>query len=125
MMKTLTIGLGLVGLFMVTGCASYVDLQNGRALMTEQRSPFGTNGGFMQMQECDKTVDPNSKLVVYEHNCIAKSEWIPVYSQGQGGQILGGALTGLGFGLGSVFSGASGASASSTSSSIATGGKGH
>jgi hypothetical protein len=86
------------------GCASYVDLGNGRALktvMTEDRSPFGTNGGFMQLQECDKTREPNQPtLYNYDKNCTPKSNWIPVSSQGVGGQLVGGALAGVGAAVG-------------------------
>lgn len=106
------IGLAVL-LFSAVACTTVHDLGNGRALktaMTEGRSPFGTNGGFIQLQECDKTLQPKTMFDEYEYdkNCTPKSDWIPVSSQGVGGQIVGGALTGLGFGLGAAFAPVSG-----------------
>jgi hypothetical protein len=116
MLALLVMGFGLVG------CASYVNLDNGKAMrtvVTELRSPFGTNAGFMQLQQCDaKQREGYNYEKLDLTNCQAHSAWIPINSQGQGGQILGGALTGLGFGLGSAFGG------SSTSSSATGGGGG-
>lgn len=118
--------LGLLG-----GCTTYAELGDGkvmRTLVTEERSMFGTNAGFMQLQECKKSPVFNNQTqpTSYEYiDCTPRSGWVAISSQGQGGQVVGGALTGLGFGLGSAFSGATGASSSATSSVVSGGGKGH
>ena len=109
---------------LVSGCASYIDYGDGRYGVTrvsEERSAFGTNGGFMILQNCE------GKPGAYGMNfsdCKNMSDYTPIYSQGVGGQVVGGALTGLGFGLGSVFSGAGGASSSASSSAITAPAKG-
>jgi hypothetical protein len=98
---------------LLVGCSTYAELGQGhvaRTLVSEERSAFGTNMGFSKLQHCEKT--KAGELV----NCTDLSGWQPMYSQGVGGQIVGGALTGLGFGLGSAFSGA-GNTASSVSNS--------
>ena len=118
---------GVVSLLFLAGCASYIDYGGDRYGVTkvsEQRSPFGTNAGFAYMENCKGEHSTQTYELVFT-DCHPVTPLQAISSQGVGGQIVGGALTGLGFGLGSVFSGASGASASSTSSSIATGGKGH
>jgi hypothetical protein len=111
--------LGIPVLFMV-GCSTYAELGQGhvaRTLVSEERSAFGTNMGFSKLQHCEK----NDKGEV--SNCTDMTGWVPMWSQGTGGQVVGGALTGLGFGLGSAFSGASN-SASAVSNAAATAGKG-
>lgn len=110
-----------IGLFLfLTGCSTYADLGQGhvaRTLTSEERSAFGTNMGFAKLQHCEQ--NKAGELV----NCQDMSPWTPMWSQGTGGQIVGGALTGLGFGLGSAFSGVSN-SASSVSNAAASGAKG-
>lgn len=121
----------ILAAFGLGACSSYVDLGNGKAMrtvLTEERSPFGTNAGWMQLQECDKIQDPDWNMPHDKYvNCHPHSVWTPIHSQGQGGQVVGGALTGLGFGLGNAFSGATSSSASSSaaSSSAVSGGRGH
>ena len=88
---------------LLVGCASYADLGNGRYAQTafsENRSPYGTNGGFMRLESC-----PGEKPGLFENRpapkCDPLTEWVPVWSQGQGGQITAGALNTaglLGFG---------------------------
>ena len=124
---------GLLGV--LTACATYIDLGEGRYGVTrvsEDRSPFGTNAGFSYLENCKGTQAPGynyQKLTFSE--CFRVTDVVPIQSQGQGGQIVGGALTGLGFGLGSAFGGSSatssrGASSSSSSSAISgAGGSGH
>ncbi len=92
---------------------------------TEVRSPFGTNVGFVKLEHC--TVKTSRLLFFSDYtNCHAQKDWVSTQSQGQGGQVVSGALVGLGFGLGSAFSGAStNLSTSATSSSISTVTKGH
>ncbi|TSA51347.1 MAG: hypothetical protein D4R44_08150 [Actinobacteria bacterium] len=111
----------VIGL-LVSGCASYIDYGDGRYGVTkvsEQRSPFGTNGGFMHMENCKGEYSQEKFGLVFTE-CHPVTPLTPITSQGVGGQIVGGALTGLGFGLGSAFSGAGGASSSSSSSAITT-----
>ena len=117
-------------LLVLTGCASYIDYGNGRygvARVSEQRSPFGTNAGFTYLDNCEGTqANPGASLEF--RDCHPVTPISVISSQGQGGQVVSGALNGLGFGLGSAFSGvSSGASSTSNavSSATAAGGKGH
>lgn len=116
------LGLGIVSVMLVS-CASYVDIGNGRVMktvVTEERSPFGTNAGFMQLQECEKVLVPGNTKSYDYINCVSKSAWVPINSQGQGGQIVGGALTGLGAGIGGAM-----VDTGSTVIQSVTSGKGH
>lgn len=113
-------------LFLMVGCATHAQLAEdhiARTLVSEERSAFGTNMGFAKLQHCEKKYVENG---FYEPvNCKDLTPWTPMYSQGVGGQIVGGALTGLGFGLGSAFSGAGNAASSvsnSTTNVITKGG---
>mgnify|MGYP001563018027 CR=1 FL=1 len=115
-------------LFLLGGCASYIDYGNGRYGVTkvsEERSLFGTNGGFMFLENCEgKRANPGATLEFTD--CHTMTPLTPIYSQGVGGQLGGGIATGLGFGLGSVFSGATGTTSSAVSNAAATAGsKGH
>jgi hypothetical protein len=84
------------------GCATYNDLGNGRydvTRTTEMRSPFGTNMGFAKVENCEGVrVNPGSSLEF--RDCRPVTDWVPMSSQGQGGQIVSGALTGVGAGVG-------------------------
>lgn len=118
---------------LLVGCSSYVNLGNGKAMrtvVTEEPSLFGTNAGFMRLEQCEATQREGYHYESLElTNCQPNSHWVPIQSQGQGGQIVSGAMIGLGFGLGSAFSGAAGSSSSSSSaassSSSVVRGKGH
>lgn len=120
----------LIAIFalLLSGCSTYADLGQdhvARTLVTEQRSAFGTNMGFAKLQHCEKKYTNTDKTVYELVNCTDLSGWQPMYSQGVGGQVVGGALTGLGFGLGSAFSGAGNAASSisnSTTNVITKGG---
>ena len=111
-------------LLFVAGCATYADLPQdhiARTLVSEQRSPFGTNGGFMKLEHCEKQYD--KQHVFYEPvNCTTIIGWTPISSQGQGGQIVGGALTGVGAAVGGMMVETG---ASVTQSVITAPGKGH
>lgn len=114
-----------------TACATYHDAGNGHyniTKTTEDPHLFGTNMGFARIENCVGTKDPAYPLSSMKFSeCNPVTQWIPMSSQGQGGQIVGGALTGLGFGLGSAFGASSGSSAisSSEATAISGGGKGH
>lgn len=125
--------LGVLGATLLVACSTVASLGDGRYAVTrtsEVRSPFGTNMGWTKLENCAGTYKAGENGVKdWEYSdCKPLSNWTPLGSQGQGGQIVGGALTGLGFGLGSAFSGAGGVSSSSSSSSSASsaaGGGGH
>ena len=113
-------------ILLLTGCSTYAELGQGhvaRTLVSEERSAFGTNMGFAKLQHCEKKYLNTDQMTYELANCMDLSGWVPMWSQGTGGQIVGVALTGLGFGLGSAFSGASN-SASAVSNATATGAKG-
>lgn len=130
-----------VALSLVTlvGCHSAFDLGGGRYVVTqstEQRSPFGTNMGFARAVMCDAPAIPEDGIMPIfpdakdYRNCQAVTDWMPLGSQGQGGQIVGGALMGIGIGVaGSIAEGASasatGGSASSSSIAVSGAAKGH
>jgi hypothetical protein len=85
----------------IGGCASYADLGNGRyakTVLSEERSPFGTNGGFVQLQDCKGEKEHWYSFRTYS-DCQPITAWVPVSSQGQGGIIVAGALTGIGIGV--------------------------
>lgn len=93
--------LAILGILVLGGCASYADLGNGhyaKTAMSEDRSPFGTNGGFMRLESC-----PGEKPGMMENRpaqkCEPLTEWVPVSSQGQGGQVAAGALNAAGLGI--------------------------
>jgi hypothetical protein len=107
------------------GCASYIDYGDGRYGVTkvsEQRSPFGTNGGYAVLMNCE---GKQGNLGMEFTDCKQMTDYHPIYSQGQGGAIVGGALTGLGFGLGNVFSGATNSANAISNTSVVAPSKGH
>jgi len=98
-------------LLVITGCTSVVDLGGGRYIVpraAEVRSPFGTNMGFAMLQSCDGVVQTEDGLqplvpTVEYRNCQGVTDWQPMFSQGQGGQIVQGVMTFGGLiGLGAV-----------------------
>jgi hypothetical protein len=113
--------------FVLVGCASYADLGNGRYAKTafsEHRSPVGTNGGFMRLESC-----PGEAPGVFENRpapkCDPLTEWVPVSSQGQGGQIAAGLLQAGGLlGLGALMP-ANGAAATQSQSVTVPAPRGH
>lgn len=121
--------LGLV----LTGCTTVHDLGGGRYVVprvAEVRSPFGTNAGFVMLETCDGVPQdaqwskPFASALDYR-NCQGLTDWQPVSSQGQGGQIVQGALTGIGMGvLGATMPGSSSSSAATATMSTAPA-KGH
>lgn len=123
----------------LTACTTVHDLGGGKFAVTqvsEERSPFGTNAGHTRLASCGKREkeanwgNPFASKWAYDVDCTALTEWSPINSQGQGGQVLSGALIGIGAGVGGALIG----STSSTSSAVTTtttstingnGGKGH
>lgn len=118
---------GLVGVifgFVLSACTTTHTLPNGqviRPVAVEQRSLFGTNMGMLMLERC-RTVPAEHwwTSVRYTH-CTPITKWKPMFSQGQGGQIVQGALIGAGVGIGGALAGST-ATATSSSSSSATGG---
>ena len=97
-------------LLVVTGCTSTVKMANGRyamAVSAEERSPFGTNVGFSKLMSCEKADTYTQQPFTPDYiNCYDLTDWVPVSSQGQGGQITAGALQMIGlFGLGALIPG--------------------
>ncbi len=113
----------------LVGCTSVMPLGEGRFAVPETvevRSPFGTNAGYVRLQNCAREASALPGLSQYDYvDCHTIHPWTVTQSQGQGGQVASGALTGLGFGLGNVFSGAGGVSSSSSSSSAVAPASGH
>jgi hypothetical protein len=116
--------IALLMLVTLTACTTTYDLGHGRVAVTrvsEERSPFGTNVAWTRLDECRKVREEqsNGNSVEVYRECKALTEWTMASSQGQGGQIVSGALIGLGFGLGSAFAPSSSASSSSSSAASA------
>jgi len=100
----------LAGTLVMMGCTTAHDLGNGKFLVPraiEERSLFGTNMGFAWIESCDGQADPKQPGMLYR-NCEAVTQKIPMSSQGQGGQVVSGALQMIGlFGLGALLPGGS------------------
>lgn len=119
-----------LGVLLITGCTTVFDRGNGRVVVphvVEVRSPFGTNAGFVMIEDCEGAVTPDEGLqplfpTSTYTDCRPLTGWVPVSSQGQGGQITQGVLIGAGtVGLGAVMPAASGSvNAVSSSSASAT-----
>ena len=98
-MKSLLILFAVLGL---VGCASVYDYGDGHVAVVrsaEERSPFGTNVGFAKLQKCEKVEASKHPLLYSYANCYDLTEWTPVWSQGQGGQVAAGLMTGVGIGV--------------------------
>lgn len=100
----------------VTGCTTVHDLGGGRYVVprvAEVRSPFGTNAGFIMLETCDGIERKDSGLqpifpTIDYVNCQGLTDWQPVSSQGQGGQVVSGVLqTGAILGAGALIPGSS------------------
>jgi hypothetical protein len=93
--------LGILVVIFLAGCASYADLGDGRyakTALSEERSPFGTNGGFVQLQDCKGEKAHWYSFRIYS-DCQPITAWVPVSSQGQGGQVAAGLLNVVGAGV--------------------------
>lgn len=120
----ISIALLLIGF---SGCTTVYERGNGRVVVprsVEIRSPFGTNAGFVMAEDCEKYppipeegLQPLFPEPVYG-DCRPLTGWVPMSSQGQGGQMVQGLLIGAGtVGLGAVMPSGTNA-ASSTSSTL-------
>jgi hypothetical protein len=108
----------------LAGCTTVHDLGGGRYMVprvAEVRSPFGTNAGFVMLETCDgiphdaSWTEPLAGATEYR-NCQPYTAWIPISSQGQGGQILSGILqAGALVGAGALIQGPSAAASVSQS----------
>jgi len=87
-------------LLAMAGCTTVHDLGGGRYVVprvAEVRSPFGTNAGFVMLETCDgvqqeaQWSQPFASAIEYR-NCQGLTDWQPMSSQGQGGQIVSGLL---------------------------------
>ena len=114
----------------LTACVSDMDLGNGRVMnlaKVEARSAFGVNDSRSRLRDCLKTRDEQDiTSYVYADCHWMESEWRQSTSPGQGGQIVSGALQGIGLGVaGALIGNGVGASANATAGASAVGGKGH
>jgi hypothetical protein len=108
---------------LISACTTVHDLGGGRYIVprvAEVRSPFGTNMGFVMLEACDGVPqeatwsEPLASATRYV-NCRGVTEWEPLGSQGQGGQIVSGLLQAGGLlGLGALMP------ASTSSATIST-----
>ena len=97
----------LLGLAVLTlvGCSSVHDFGNGRYGVTrtsEVRSPFGTNVVWTKLEDCKghEVAGGNGVKTFVYSDCITVKDWSMGTSQGQGGQVAGGFLTGAGAAVG-------------------------
>lgn len=127
----------LVCLALLAGCVSPYKESDGKYLKLaapEERSPFGTNFVFARLQRCD---GPQKKVLFYMDKDFSNCEWLKPeeqfawqhgYSQGQGGQIVEGAMNaGALGGLAAVKSGGSAAASATVTAvqGVTVIGKGH
>jgi hypothetical protein len=122
---------------LLVGCASSHLLPDGTYLYqfkAEQRSLFGTNTTVTRAATCPQDITKLNDWAPEYAEAVKQCKWLQsefhdAASQGQGGQIAIGALSGVGMGVAGALigSGSSTASAVATSaaSATATGGKGH
>lgn len=117
---------GLIFGFFLSACTTTHTLPNGQVIvprMVEVRSPFGTNTAMMHLERCSALPAEHWWTSVRFVKCKPITKWKPMYSQGQGGQIVQGVLIGAGVGLGGAFAGSTATATSSASSNAtATGG---
>lgn len=121
-------------LLFLTGCTTVHDLGGGRYIVprtAEVRSPFGTNMGFVMLETCDGVDRKESGLQPLFPtkdyiNCQGLTDWQPMSSQGQGGQIVSGVLQASGLlGLGALVPSAGSTAIQSQSVTVAPAAKGH
>ena len=117
------------------GCASSELMPNGMYVYqfkAERPNWTGTNTAVTRAAQCPQDLtklspwSPDYQEAVRQCQWV-QSEWHDASSQGQIGQILGGAFQGIGIGVAGQLIGSTGSSASATATAgaTATGGKGH
>ena len=94
---------GLLTVLSLAGCTSVAELGGGRyavPMTAEVRSPFGSNVAYGRLDDCEGYRDTPGATLQYR-DCRPIHEWSDaLVTQGVGGQIVGGALTGIGAGVG-------------------------
>lgn len=123
----------LVCVLLLSGCTTVHDLGGGRFVVprvAEVRSPFGTNMGYVMLETCDGVPqeahwsEPFASATKYV-NCHGLTDWQPLGSQGQGGQIVSGVLNaGALVGMGALMGNPS-ATAAQSQTIVAPATKGH
>ena len=112
---------------LLVGCTTVHDVGNGRAIVprtAEVRSPFGTNMGFVMLENCEaRQIRPGATTEYVD--CHGVTDWVPMSSQGQGGQIAAGALNAAGLGILGAVMPSQGVSATQSQSLSVTTPKGH
>jgi len=91
----------VVVLGLLVGCTTVHELGNGRVVVprtAEVRSPFGTNATWTMLENCQSRPLPPGQGTDYV-DCHGLTDWVPMSSQGQGGQIAAGALNAAGLGI--------------------------
>ena len=112
---------------LLVGCASNMDLGNGRVMnlaKVEARSAFGVNDSRSRLRDCAVVKDEHG-IDTFTDCHWMESEWRQSSSPGQGGTIAAGALQGIGLGVAGALIGNGSASATATAGASAVGGKGH
>ena len=115
----------LIPFFLLAGCATDGELGGGRylhAVVAQDRSVFGTNGGGVVMQNCKREEEKYNYAKYSYSDCYVEKAATVISSPGAGGMIVGGALIGVGAGVGGALSDAGGAVSNAVSSSSAAGG---
>ena len=127
MMKRLFL---LIPLVLLAGCATDYNLGDGRyahLYKAEARSLFGVNDSRSRLYNCERTTDKNDYASYVYTDCKPmESEWRQSSSPGAGGMIVGGALIGVGAGVGGALSESSqiiDQAITNSSASIAVGGR--
>lgn len=111
----------------VLGCTTVHDLGNGRAIVprtAEVRSPFGTNATWTMLENCEARQARPGATTEYV-DCQGLTDWVPMSSQGQGGQIAAGALNAAGLGILGAVMPSNGVSALQSQSVTVTAPRGH
>ena len=119
----------LLMILSLAGCATDADLGNGRVanlLKSEARSFFGVNDSRSRLRDCARERDPHDYTgYVYTDCHWMESKWEPSSSPGAGGMIVGGALIGVGAGVGGALTEGATAAASTTQSVVVPAARGH
>ena len=97
----MTFILSLFAVLVLAGCSSVAELGGGmyaKTISSQERAPFGTNTGHAKLDIC-RGQQGHWWQSVQLYDCRTEVEWQLVSSQGQGGIIVAGAMTGVGIGV--------------------------